>query len=342
MTDLVRALKGETLAKPPLWLMRQAGRYLPEYRELRGKSGNFLELCYQPQTCVELSMQPIRRFGFDAAIIFSDILVIPDALGRKVEFREGIGPVLEPIADERDIPNFDAARLADRLAPVWNTVAGLKAARPANVAVIGFAGAPWTIAAYMVEGRGGSEFTKARRWAWRDPKSFERLIQALVAATAEHLVKQADAGADAVQIFDSWAGLLGESQFEHWVIAPTREVVRRFKAAHPEIPVIGFPRGAGALYRDYVAKTGVDAVGLDSTVPLAWARETLQSKVAVQGNFDNQALVAGGAALKTEVTRILDTLGRGPFVFNLGHGVLPETPPEHVAELVGLVRAWRA
>ena len=339
--SLVRALRGEALARPPLWLMRQAGRYLPEYREVRRNAGDFLALCYSPETCVELALQPIRRFGFDAAIIFSDILVIADALGLKVEFQDGVGPVLEAIADERDIPRFEAPRLENHLAPVYRAVAGLKANRPPEVAVIGFAGAPWTLAAYMVEGRGGGEFTRARRWAWRDPQSFARLIEVLVEAISHHLVKQADSGAHAVQIFDSWAGLLGESQFQRWVIAPTQDIVRRFKAAHPAVPVIGFPRGAGALYRDYAAQTGVDAVGLDSTVPLAWARDSLQARVAVQGNFDNQALVAGGAALGTEASRILEAFGRGPFVFNLGHGVLPETPPEHVAELVRLVRAWK-
>lgn len=333
----LQALNGDVVSPPPIWLMRQAGRYLPEYREIRTQSAGFLDFCYTPDLAVEATLQPIRRFGFDASILFSDILVVPDALGQEVDFREGEGPVLTPLQGEADVSRLDGSGLTDRLAPVYEAVKRLRAELPDSVALIGFAGAPWTLATYMVEGRGGSDFSKVRRWAL-DEKSFAPLIDLLVDAVVDHLVAQVRHGAEALQIFDSWAGVLPESQFRRWVIKPTIEIVNRLAEMCPGVPVIGFPRAAGAMYGDFARETGVAAVSLDSGVPLAWAAETLQPVCTVQGNLDNLALIAGGAAMEGEVQRILDALAGGPFVFNLGHGVLPPTPPGHVAQLIELIR----
>ncbi len=335
--SFLRALAGESVTPSPIWLMRQAGRYLPEYRDLRTRSSGFLDFCYSPDLAVEATLQPIRRFGFDASILFSDILVIPDALGQDVTFREGEGPVLAPLESAADISRLERAGLIDHLAPVYEIVEQLCRELPNPVALIGFAGAPWTLATYMVEGRGGSDFGKVRRWA-DTGESFASLIDLLVDAVTDHLTAQIRHGAEAVQLFDSWAGVLSESQFRRWVIEPTKEIVRRLGEACPGVPVIGFPRGAGALYADYVRETGVAAVSLDSGVPLSWAAETLGPICTVQGNLDNLALIAGGDLMESEVRRILDALSAGPFVFNLGHGVLPDTPAQHVADLVGLVR----
>jgi uroporphyrinogen decarboxylase len=277
----------------------------------------------------------------DAAILFSDILVIPHALGRDVAFVEGAGPQLDPVRSEADVAALAPERLDERLSSVYAGVRRLKAALPEAVALIGFAGAPWTLAVYMVEGRGGGEADLARSWAYRDPTGFARLIAVLADAIVHHLGRQIEAGADAVQLFDSWAGLLPEAEFRRWVIAPTAEIVCRLKARHPEVPVIGFPRGAGLLYEDYVVETRVDGASLDAGVPLSHARDRLQTRALVQGNLDNLAVVAGGAAMEREAKRILETLSGGRFVFNLGHGVLPQTPPEHVAELAAIVRGWR-
>ena len=333
----LRALAGEVVTPPPIWLMRQAGRYLPEYRDIRTRSSEFLDFCYSPDLAVEATLQPIRRFDFDASILFSDILVVPDALGQDVAFREGEGPVLAPLETAADISRLDLIGLTDRLAPVYEIVERVRAGLPGSVALIGFAGAPWTLATYMIEGRGGSDFGTVRRWAYSGD-SFAALIDLLVDAVVDHLTAQIRHGAEAVQLFDSWAGVLSESQFRHWVITPTREIVRRLGDAFPGVPVIGFPRGAGALFAAYVRETGVAAVSLDSGVPLSWAADTLQPLCTVQGNLDNLALIAGGEVMELETRRILDALSKGPFVFNLGHGVLPDTSPEHVAELVALVR----
>lgn len=332
------ALGGEVLAKPPFWLMRQAGRYLPEYREVRAKAPNFLEFCYSPDLAVEVTLQPLRRYGMDAAILFSDILVVPDALGQKVEFHEGRGPILEPVRSVTELNRLGMDKFHARLGPVYETVGRLAKAIPETTALIGFAGAPWTVATYMVEGHGSKDYVATRSWALRDPKAFGKLIDLLVEATGQYLESQIRHGAEAVQIFDSWAGVLGENEFRRWVIEPTRKLVERLKAAHPEIPVIGFPRGAGFLYRAYVEETGVTAVSLDSTVPLDWARDELQRQCTVQGNLDNLALVVGGEAMEREARQILEKLGKGPFIFNLGHGILPETPPENVARLAELIR----
>jgi uroporphyrinogen decarboxylase len=335
---LIRTLRGEVADCPPVWLMRQAGRYLPEYRELRARSGTFLDLCYTPEHACEVTLQPIRRFGFDAAILFSDILVIPDALGQKVAFKQGEGPVLEPLRSVDDIDRLDRGRVIDHLAPVFETVRLLRRELPENVALIGFAGAPWTVATYMVEGGSSRDFATVKAMAYGAPDDFDRLIALLADATADYLIAQADAGAEVLQLFDSWAGVLPDLAFVRWVIEPTKRIVARIRAVHPTIPLIGFPRGAGVMYLPYAAGTGVDAVSLDTAVPLDWAAHEVQTMVAVQGNLDPILLRAGGKALADGVRRIRRTFAGGPFVFNLGHGIVPDTPPEHVAELVAVLR----
>lgn len=338
----LRALRGEASARSPIWLMRQAGRYLPEYRATRARAGSFLDLCYTPELAVEVTLQPIRRFGFDAAILFSDIMVVPDALGQKVWFEEGVGPRLEPVtaAGELDRLSFDGFERA--LEPVYQAVAGIARELDEATALIGFAGAPWTVASYMVEGGGSRDFARAKAWAYGDPEGFQRLIDLLVEATARYLSAQVEAGAEALQLFDSWAGALPERALRRWCLAPAAEIVRRVKQRHPEVPIILFPRGAGLLYRDFALESGAAALSLDSAVPLAWARDEVQGKVAVQGNLDPILLVTGGEALRRGALDILETLGRGPLVFNLGAGIVPEADPRHVADLVELVRAWRA
>jgi len=321
--------------------MRQAGRYLPEYRELRKQTTDFLTFCYSPDLAVEATLQPLRRFRPDAAILFSDILVIPDALGCDVRFVEGQGPVLEPLRSETDISRLRLEGIGDHLEPVFETVRRLAHEIPPETALIGFAGSPWTVAIYMIEGQGGTACEKARLWAYRNPDTFNALIRVLVDATVIHLRRQIESGAEAVQLFDSWAGLLSETQFRSWVIAPTADIVRRLKDDFPRVPVIGFPRACGVLCEDYVAETGVDGIGIDPGIPLQWARDTLRKQCVVQGNLDNQLLVAGGEALEAETARILNVLGDGSFVFNLGHGVLPQTPVENVNRVAELVRNWR-
>ncbi len=320
--------------------MRQAGRYLPEYMEIRKKAKNFLDFCYTPELAVEATMQPIRRYGMDAAILFSDILVLPDALGCDVAFEEGRGPVLKPVVCAEDIGKLSGDNFLENLSPVFETLRGVKAALPEDVSMIGFAGAPWTVAVYMVEGHGGTDGGRARRWAYEDEEGFARLIDLLVAATTAYLIEQIKNGAEAVQLFDSWAGLLPENQFYRWVIAPTRTIVNKIKETYPEIPVIGFPRAAGVLFEPFVRETGVDGISIDSGVPLDWAASMLQSRCTVQGNLDNQALVVGGRAMEEAAKRILDRLAGGPFIFNLGHGVLPGTPPENVARLAAVIKDW--
>jgi len=336
---LLRVLAGEALAPPPIWMMRQAGRYLPEYRAVRERAGGFLDLCYSPALAAEVTLQPIRRFGFDAAILFSDILVVPDALGRRVEYREGEGPQLEPLRERGAIDALRRDQVTVRLAPVFEAAQRIAAALPAEVALIGFAGSPWTVATYMVEGRGGTEFVESRRMAYFDPERFGALIDVLTDATVEFLAGQVAAGAEVVQLFDTWAGVLSEEGFRRWSIAPTAAIVRALKARHPGLPVIGFPRGAGPRLIDYVRDTGVDAVGLDSGVPMGWAAAQLGESVALQGNLDNLVLTGGGALLEREVDRILDATRGRRLVFNLGHGILPPTPPEHVARVIARVRS---
>ena len=337
---LLAALRGEVRHPPPLWLMRQAGRYLPEYRALRARAGSFLDLCYDPALAAEASLQPLKRFDLDGVILFSDILVVAEALGVKLWFQEGEGPCLEPIREGETLPVFDEGRQRRHLAPVYEAMERVVAAAPAGATVLGFAGAPWTLATYMVGGGKSRDFMVVKGWAYRDPESFARLIETVQEAVAAHLIAQLDAGAEAVQIFDSWAGALPESEFQRWSIEPVTKIVAAVKAVHPAAPVIGYPRGAGVAYERFAAETGVDAVSIDSTVAPAWAAAKLQQRCTVQGNLDPAALVVGGAALRRAASVILDALGHRPFVFNLGEGVVPQTPPEHVTALSELVRGW--
>jgi uroporphyrinogen decarboxylase len=335
---VMRVLAGEVLASPPVWLMRQAGRYLAEYREVRERFSSFLELCYSPEWACEVTLQPIRRFGFDAAILFSDILVVPDALGQSVRFVAGEGPRLEPIATSAQLNRLDPSRVEAHLAPVIETVERVRARLPSETTLLGFCGAPWTVATYMVAGQGTDDQRPARLMAYRDPQTFQRLIDILVEASARYLVAQLRAGADAVQIFDTWAGILTEEGFARWSIAPTRRIVDLVRAEFPAARIIGFPRGAGARAVAYVEGTGVDAIGLDWSMPLGFARDRLQPRVAVQGNLDPLALLAGGAAVDAAVDGILAALGGGRLIFNLGHGILPETPVEHVERMLARLR----
>jgi uroporphyrinogen decarboxylase len=335
---LLSVLNGEVCTPPPLWLMRQAGRYLPEYREVRSGVASFLDLCLTPKLAAEVTLQPLRRFPLDAAIVFSDILVVPYALGQPVTFVEGEGPRLEPVSDAAAIGGLDLNGAMETLAPVYETVDRVVAELPASVPLIGFCGAPWTVATYMVEGAGSKDQAAARRLAYREPETFQRLIDLLVDASAAYLLRQVEAGCRALQIFDSWAGSLPEDEFERWCIAPTRAIVDRVKAEAPAIPIIGFPRGSGPLAERYASKTAVDAIGCDTSLPVGWIRSALQTRLPVQGNLDPILLAAGGPALETRVNWILEVLAEGPFIFNLGHGILPDTPIEHVERLVALVK----
>ena len=338
----LRPFAGEAITPPPVWLMRQAGRYLPEYRELRAKAGSFLDLCYSPAMAAEVTLQPIRRFGFDAAILFSDILVVPHALGQKLEFKDGEGPVLEPIRASADLTQLDARRTPERFRHVFETVARVRDGLPAGTALIGFCGAPWTVATYMVAGHGSPDQADARLWAYRDREGFARLIELVTEVSIEYLSGQVLAGADVVQIFDTWAGNLPGDELERWVIAPTRRIVASMRARHPEVPIIGFPRGIGVHVPHYIDETGIDAIGCDTTMPLPELKERIiDLGIVMQGNLDPLLLVAGGPAMEARVREILDEAAGVPFVFNLGHGIVPQTPPEHVARLLEIIRGPR-
>ncbi len=339
-SKILRVLAGEMVWPPPIWLMRQAGRYLPEFRELRRES-DFLTRCLTPELATEITLQPMRRFEMDAAILFSDILMVPWGLGRSLHFADGEGPVLEPMRTGAEIAALDQLRLADATAPIMETVRRVRAALDARwpqSTLLGFAGSPFTVACYMVEGRGSRDFAAARRMAYEAPKLFERLLDTLVEASVAYLVQQIDAGADAVMLFDSWAGILSGPQFQRHVIAPTRAIVDALRAARPGIRIIGFPRMAGYLLPLYATETDVDCVGLDTGVDLPRASGEIGSDVALQGNLDPVCLLAGGEPLAAEAVRVATTLREYPHIFNLGHGVMPETPPEHVAQLVAQVR----
>lgn len=341
ITPLVAELKGIRQPRPPIWFMRQAGRYLPEYQRLRRAEPDFLRFCATPALTIEAALQPLKRFPLDAAIVFSDILVIPHALGRSVRFVEGEGPVLEPLNRAAEIEALTVGAVAERLQPVFASVRGLKAALADDVSLIGFAGSPWTLAVYMIEGRGGTQGERARAFSYAQPALFARLIERLSEAIVASLLGQVQAGADVLQLFDSWAGTLAAEPFQRWVIEPTAAIVRTLKASVPGVPLIGFPRGAGLGYQAYAMDIGLDAVSLDASVPPAWAADVMQPRVAVQGNLDNVLLATGGAALEPAVEHICAALAGGRFVFNLGHGVLPETPPEHVTAVVEKVRSWQ-
>jgi len=332
------ALQGEKQATPPVWLMRQAGRYLPEYRAVRKEANGFLDLCFTPDMAVEVTLQPTRRYGFDAAILFSDILVIPHGLGQLVAFKEGEGRVLEALESPKALESLDISAVVERLAPVMETVRRLRTDLPRETSLIGFAGAPWTVATYMIEGGSSKDFMKAKRWAYGDPASFQRLMDILIESTSAYLIAQIDAGAEAVQLFDSWAGALPTPALRQWSLAPMVAIAKRVKAAHPDIPIIAFPRGAGELYREFAAVTEFSGVSIDTAVDVEWAASSLQSQTCVQGNLDPVHVLVGGESLKTEVRRIKGALGRGPFIFNLGHGILQWTDPDHVSVLLEVLR----
>jgi uroporphyrinogen decarboxylase len=340
--SLLRALDGEAVWPPPVWLMRQAGRYLPEYRAVRSKAGGFISLCTTPELAAEVTLQPLRRFGFDAAILFSDILILPWALGHGLTFQEGEGPALPKLRDEAGLAALDRDRLPGAIAPVLETVrrarAGI-AAEGHDAALIGFAGAPFTVACYMIEGGGSKDFAATRHMAYAQPALFAALIEVLTEATITYLSAQAEAGAQALMLFDSWAGVLAPSLFRRYVIGPTAGIAAALRAKAPSVRLIGFPRLAGVMLGEYAAEAGLDGVGLDTASDPGHARRLVPGRVALQGNLDPMALLAGGAALRTETEGILAALRGRPFVFNLGHGIVPETPPEHVRALVERVRA---
>ncbi|MGL4394919.1 MAG: uroporphyrinogen decarboxylase [Hyphomicrobium sp.] len=330
---------GKPTSPPPIWLMRQAGRYLPEYRATRAAAGSFLDLCYNPALAAEVTLQPIRRYGFDAAILFSDILVVPDALGQTVSFVEGEGPKLDPIRDVNGLRRLDLKSTKAKFALVAETVARLRQDLPNETALIGFCGAPWTVATYMVQGEGSSDQQEARLWAYRDPDGFQSLIDTLVEASIDYLDLQVKAGADCLQIFDTWAGSLPDNEFDRWVVEPTKAIRAAIRERHPRIPVIGFPKGAGPAAVWYVAETGVDGIGCDTATPPYMMSEAFADEdVVVQGNLDPLLLAAGGEALDERVDEILDLMAGKRFIFNLGHGIVPQTPPENVARLVARVR----
>jgi uroporphyrinogen decarboxylase len=337
---LLDVLAGRRQEVPPLWMMRQAGRYLPEYRELRAKAGSFLDLCFTPELAAEVTLQPIRRFRFDAAIVFSDILVIPHALGQSVSFEAGEGPRLDPLDTAKKISQLGSKADFKKLDPVFEALRRVRAALASDVALIGFCGAPWTVASYMVAGHGTPDQAPARLMAYCHPEAFSRIIDALVDNSIEYLLGQLAAGADALQIFDTWAGELPVREFERWSIEPTRRIVEGVRTKRPGAKIIGFPRGVEALLPAYVAKTGVDAVSIDWAAEPALIRRRVQDKVVVQGNLDPLALVAGGAALDAAIDEVLANYAQGRLIFNLGHGILPETPIAHVEQMVKRVRGY--
>ena len=333
---LLATLKGKRQTTRPLWLMRQAGRYLPEYRALRAEKGGFLDLVNDSDAAAEVTLQPIRRFGFDGAILFSDILMIPSAMGQKLSFGAGEGPQLSPALVDTALSSLRA--VPERLEPVYATVAKVAALLPPATCFLGFAGSPWTVATYMVAGQGSRDQGETRRLAYRDPVAFGAIIDAIAGLTVDYLCAQIAAGVEAVQLFDSWAGSLSPTQFERWVIVPTTQIVAALHERYPDVPVIGFPKGAGAKLVDYAQMTRVDALGLDETTDPYWANRVLPPELPVQGNLDPLALIAGGAMLSDAVARICKAFPERPHIFNLGHGILPDTPIAHVEQVIMAVR----
>ena len=336
---LLDTLHGKSGSRKPIWLMRQAGRYLPEYRALRAEKGGFLELVHDSETAAEITLQPIRRFGFDGAILFSDILVIPHALGQDLAFLEGEGPHLSPPLVDRALNALEPAH--NRLEPIYRTVKLVREQLGPETTLLGFAGSPWTVATYMIAGQGSRDQQAARVMAYRDPTALQAILDAIITLTVDYLSGQVEAGAEAVQLFDSWAGRLPHKEFERWVIAPNATIVERFKARHPEVPVIGFPKGAGTMLPAYAEFTNVDAVGLDETVDPLWAHMNLPLEMPVQGNLDPLLLLAGSEGLETRARFILEVFSSRPHVFNLGHGIDKETPIAHVERLLDVVRGWQ-
>ena len=337
----LEVLSGRRQQVPPVWMMRQAGRYLPEYRELRAKAGGFLDLCFTPEYAAEVTLQPIRRFNFDAAIIFSDILVIPHALGRSVRFEAGEGPRLDPLDTPEQVTTLARAADFGKLEPVYEALRRVRRELAPEIALIGFCGAPWTVATYMVAGQGTPDQAPARMMAYRHPDAFAKIIDVLVENSIQYLLGQLKAGADALQIFDTWAGVLPPREFERWSIEPAKRIVAGVRAQAPDAKIIGFPRGAGALLPEYVARTGVDAVSIDWTAAPGLVRDHVQNRVAVQGNLDPLVLITGGKALDRAVDDVLANYGQGRLIFNLGHGIQPETPIAHVEQMVKRVRAYK-
>ncbi|MGV7215552.1 uroporphyrinogen decarboxylase [Bradyrhizobium sp. UFLA05-112] len=334
----IDVLSGQRQTIPPAWMMRQAGRYLPEYREVRAKAGGFLDLCFTPELAAEVTMQPIRRFGFDAAIIFSDILVIPYALGRSVRFEVGEGPRLEPLDDPDKVRTLSPRADFGKLEPVFEALRIVRRALDPKTALIGFCGAPWTVATYMVAGQGTPDQAPARMMAYRHPEAFGKIIDRLVDNSVDYLLGQLAAGADVLQIFDTWAGVLPPAEFARWSVEPTRRIVDGVRAKVPDAKIIGFPRGAGALLPGYVEATGVNAVSIDWTAEPTFIRERVQSRVAVQGNLDPLVLITGGDALNRAIDEVLANFAKGRLIFNLGHGIQPETPIAHVEQMLKRVR----
>lgn len=335
---MLQVLKGRPGPRPPVWMMRQAGRHLPEYMEVRDTTEDFVSFCYDSEKAAEVTLQPIRRYGFDASIVFADILLVPDALGQKVAFDKGVGPVLEPITTRAEIDRLSLDGVREHLSPVCETVRLLKGSLPPETTLIGFAGAPWTVATYMVAGRGTPAQAPARIMAYAREADFATLIELLTEATADYLVSQAEAGAEVLQLFDTWAGSLSISEFRKWCIAPTRTIVERVKRAVGDIPIIGFPKGVGLVLPEFIEETGVDGISVDTNMDMVWARDHLSDKAVVQGNLDPLLLVAGGEAMERATLDLIEIFRGRPFIFNLGHGIVPETPIENVKRVVELVQ----
>jgi len=336
---LLRALAGERMAVPPVWLMRQAGRFLPEYRATREKAGDFLSLCFTPDLATEVTLQPIRRFGFDAAIVFADILLVPQALGADLWFAPGEGPRLSTITSPADLAKLKGAQdVHDHLSPIYETVRILRGELPPQTALIGFAGSPWTVATYMIAGRGTPDQGPAHALRQSDPVTFDALISLLTDATTGYLLAQIEAGAEVIKLFDSWAGSLTGAAFQRYSVAPTRRIVSAIKVVHPEIPVIAFPREAGNAFAGFATETGADCIALDSSVDAKWAADNVQTDGCVQGNLDPKYLVTGGQPLLDETRRIVRTFSGGPHIFNLGHGVTPDADPENVHRMLEAIR----
>jgi len=338
---LINVLSEKSNSITPIWLMRQAGRYLPEYRQLRLDTGGFLDLCYTPNLASKVTLQPIKRFDLDAAIIFSDILVIPDALGQKVSFEKGNGPKLDPMTLNHETLLKNKDKFLSHLEPVYESIRMVSKELSKDRTLIGFAGAPWTIATYMIEGGPTKTFSKVKAWSYKDPERFGKFIDGLVEAIILHLKNQIDAGAEVIQIFDSWAGVLSPDSFHKWVIEPTVKIVESIKRSNPNIPIIGFPRGAGVGYVSYVKETMVDGISLDTTVPTSWAVKNIPEQCTLQGNLDPDILINGGKQMVDQAFNILHDLSNRSHIFNLGHGVLPDTPPDNVKMLIEVVHRYR-
>ncbi len=337
----IKTLKGEKHARIPFWFMRQAGRYLPEYMALRKEAGSFLDLCFNSDFAAEVTIQPIDRFDMDAAILFSDILVIPLAMGQDLAFVQGEGPKLPPLQNEADIENLITDAVDEKLDAVYHTVSKTRARLSDDKALIGFAGAPWTVATYMIEGGSSRDYQKTKKWAMQNPQSFGLLMDKLVEATSTYLIGQIKAGVNAIQLFDSWSGVLTPSEFEKWVIAPAQKIVQNIREFAPDFPVIGFPKGAGVMTLPYLQTTGIDGIGIDAQTPTKWVAENLQPHGCVQGNLDPLALLCGGDVMMDQTKKIIADLENGPFIFNLGHGIIKETSPEHVAMLSDYLKNYK-